>query len=103
MTAEAVRLQEPGAVQNAGAKGGAVGRCRFGRESAIRFAWNQAFRLNVPLPHEAPIEISATVSEAVANAFGKKKALPKEGSLVVLRDIAGALERGPGVWRPLLK
>jgi hypothetical protein len=27
---------------------------------------------------------------SVANAFEKKKALPKEGSLVVLRDIAGA-------------
>ena len=36
------------------------------------------------------IEISATVSEAVANAFEKQKALPKEGSLVIVRDIAGA-------------
>jgi hypothetical protein len=36
------------------------------------------------------IEITATVSEAVASAFEQKKALPKEGSLVVLRDIAGA-------------
>jgi hypothetical protein len=36
------------------------------------------------------IEISATVSEAVAKAFEKKEALPKEGFLVVLRDIAGA-------------
>ena len=36
------------------------------------------------------IEISATVSEAVAGAFEKQKALPKEGSLVVVRDIAGA-------------
>ena len=32
------------------------------------------------------IEISATVSEAVADAFEKQKALPKEGSLVVLRE-----------------
>ena len=39
---------------------------------------------------ERRIEISATVSEAVANAFEKKKALPKEGSLVLLKDIAGA-------------
>jgi hypothetical protein len=31
-----------------------------------------------------------TVSEAVADAFEKKEALPKEGSLVVPRDIAGA-------------
>jgi hypothetical protein len=30
------------------------------------------------------------VSEAVASALEKKKALPKEGSLLVLRDIAGA-------------
>jgi hypothetical protein len=36
------------------------------------------------------IEIPATVSEAVVNAFENKKALPKEGSLVVVRDIAGA-------------
>ena len=36
------------------------------------------------------IEISATVSEAVADAFEKQKALPEEGSLVVVRDIAGA-------------
>jgi hypothetical protein len=39
---------------------------------------------------ERRIEISATVSDAVADAFEKQKALPKEGSLVVLRDIAGA-------------
>jgi hypothetical protein len=31
-----------------------------------------------------------TVSETVADAFEKQKALPEEGSLVVLRDIAGA-------------
>jgi hypothetical protein len=36
------------------------------------------------------IEISATVSEAVANAFEDAKALEKEGSIVVVRDIAGA-------------
>jgi hypothetical protein len=30
------------------------------------------------------------ISEAVATAFEKKRALSKEGSLVVLRDIAGA-------------
>jgi hypothetical protein len=39
---------------------------------------------------ERRIEISATVSEAIANAFEKQKALPKEDSLVVVRDIAGA-------------
>jgi hypothetical protein len=39
---------------------------------------------------ERKIEISATVSEAVAGAFEKQKALPKEGSLVVLREVAGA-------------
>jgi hypothetical protein len=38
---------------------------------------------------ERRIEISATVSEAIAKAFDNKKPLPKEGSLVVLRDIAG--------------
>ncbi len=36
------------------------------------------------------IEISATVSEAVANAFENAKALQMEGSAVVVRDIAGA-------------
>ena len=36
------------------------------------------------------MEISATVSETVANAFEKQKALPKEGSLVILREIAEA-------------
>jgi len=36
------------------------------------------------------LPLSATVSEAVAGAFEKQKALPKEGSLVVVRDIAGA-------------
>jgi siderophore synthetase component len=39
---------------------------------------------------ERRIEITATVTEAVASAFEQKKALPKEGSLVVLTDIAGA-------------
>ena len=36
------------------------------------------------------IELSATVSEAVADAFENTKALRKEGSVVVVRDIAGA-------------
>ncbi len=36
------------------------------------------------------IELSATVSEAVADAFDNTKALHKEGSVVVVRDIAGA-------------
>ena len=36
------------------------------------------------------IEISATVSDAVAGAFEKQKALPKEGLLVVPREVAGA-------------
>ena len=36
------------------------------------------------------VEISATVSEAVAAAFEDTTALQKEGSVVVPRDIAGA-------------
>jgi hypothetical protein len=36
------------------------------------------------------IEISASVSEAIANAFENTKALQKEGSVVVAREIAGA-------------
>ncbi len=36
------------------------------------------------------IELSATVSDAVANAFENTRALQKEGSMVVPRDIAGA-------------
>jgi hypothetical protein len=51
----------------------------------------EAFELQILYDKaERRIEISATVSEAIANAFENKKALPKEGSLVVLRDIAGA-------------
>ena len=36
------------------------------------------------------IEISATVSTTIADAFENAKALQKEGSVVVARDIAGA-------------
>ena len=51
----------------------------------------EAFELQILYDKaERRIEISATVSETVAAAFEKKEALPKEGSLVVLRDIAGA-------------
>jgi CRISPR/Cas system CMR subunit Cmr4 (Cas7 group RAMP superfamily) len=51
----------------------------------------EAFELQILYDRaERRIEISATVSEVVANAFEKQKALPKEGSLVVVRDIAGA-------------
>ena len=51
----------------------------------------QAFELEILYDKAGrTIEISATVSEAVANAFEKQRALPKEGSLVVVRDIAGA-------------
>jgi hypothetical protein len=39
---------------------------------------------------ERRVELSATVSEAVADAFENAKALQMEGSSVVLRDIAGA-------------
>jgi hypothetical protein len=51
----------------------------------------EAFELEILYDKaDRKIEISATVSEAVANAFEKQKALPEEGSLVVVRDIAGA-------------
>ena len=51
----------------------------------------EAFELQIHYDKaERKLEISATVSEAVANAFEKQKALPKEGSLVVLREVAGA-------------
>jgi len=36
------------------------------------------------------IELTATVSEAVAEAFENTKALRREGSVVAVRDIAGA-------------
>ena len=39
---------------------------------------------------ERRVEISATVSEAVAQAFENTKDLPQEVSRVTLRDIAGA-------------
>ena len=51
----------------------------------------EAFELQILYDKaERRIEISATVSEAIANVFERQKALPKEGSLVVVRDIAGA-------------
>jgi hypothetical protein len=51
----------------------------------------QAFELQILYDKAGrKIEISAAVSKAVAEAFEKQKALPKEGSLVVVRDIAGA-------------
>jgi hypothetical protein len=39
---------------------------------------------------ERRVELTATVSEAVADAFENAKALQMEGSSVVARDIAGA-------------
>ncbi len=52
---------------------------------------DEAFELEIAYDKaERRIEISATTSEAVANAFEKQKALPKEGSLVVVREVAGA-------------
>ena len=58
---------------------------------AVRRQVFEAFELEIRYDKaERRIEISATVSEAVATAFEKQKALPKEGSLVVVRDIAGA-------------
>lgn len=36
------------------------------------------------------VELAATVSESVADAFENTKALRREGSVVVPRDIAGA-------------
>ncbi len=51
----------------------------------------QAFELEILYDKaERRIEISATVSEAVADAFEKQKTLPKEGQLVLATDIAGA-------------
>jgi site-specific DNA recombinase len=51
----------------------------------------QAFDLQIAYDKaERRIEISATVSEAIADAFQNAKALQKEGSAVVVRDIAGA-------------
>jgi hypothetical protein len=51
----------------------------------------QAFELEVLYDKaDRKIVISATISEAVASAFEKQKALPEEGSLVVVNDIAGA-------------
>jgi post-segregation antitoxin (ccd killing protein) len=51
----------------------------------------QAFDLQIAFDKaERGIEISATVSEALAEAFENAKALQKEGSAVVVKDIAGA-------------
>jgi site-specific DNA recombinase len=51
----------------------------------------EAFCLQIRYDNiERRIEISATISEAVAKAFEKTKDLPEEVSRVTLRDIAGA-------------
>ncbi len=51
----------------------------------------EAFELRIAYDKvEGRIEVSVTMSEAVANAFEGTKALQKEGSMVVPRDIAGA-------------
>ncbi len=50
----------------------------------------EAFELRVAYDKvERRIEVSATVSEAVAEAFDDKKALLAEGLPVTVRDIAG--------------
>jgi hypothetical protein len=51
----------------------------------------QAFDLQINYDKPARrVEISATVSEAIADAFENAKALRLEGSQVVVEDIAGA-------------
>ena len=51
----------------------------------------QAFELQIAYDKaERRIEVSATVSQAIADAFENVKALQKEGSQVVVTDIAGA-------------
>ena len=51
----------------------------------------EAFELQIA--YDKPggrLELTATVSEAVAEAFENTKALRREGSVVAVRDIAGA-------------
>ena len=51
----------------------------------------EAFELQIRYDRiERRIEISATVSEAIADALENAKALRKEGLSVVVTDIAGA-------------
>ena len=51
----------------------------------------EAFELQIAYDKaEGRVELTATVSEAVADAFEITKALRREGSVVVPRDIAGA-------------
>ncbi len=52
----------------------------------------EAFELQIAYDKAGgSVELSATVSEAVADAFENTKALRREGSVVVPRDIAGGL------------
>ena len=67
----------------------------FGDELArsclyVRRRWQHFHQYFAPLQQGPTVGLGHLVSQAVASAFKNKKALPKEGSLVVLRDIAGA-------------
>jgi hypothetical protein len=62
-----------------------------GTPAALKRQVFEAFCLEVRYDKvERRIEISATVSEAVAKAFENAKDLPEEVSSVTTRDIAGA-------------
>jgi hypothetical protein len=64
-----------------GASAARLRRDLRGRAGALRSAYDKA---------EHRVELTATVSEAVADAFENAKALQAEGSSVVVTEIAGA-------------
>jgi hypothetical protein len=58
---------------------------------AVRRRVYESFALQIAYDKaEGRVELTATVSEAVADAFENAKALQKEGLSVVATDIAGA-------------
>ncbi len=66
------------------------GRCAR-RRPAVKRQVFESFDLQIAYDKaERRVELTATVSEAVADAFENAKALQAEGSGVVVRDIAGA-------------
>ena len=68
----------------------AVAHCVSMAPVAVRRQVYESFALQIAYDKaEGRVELTATVSEAVADAFENAKALQKEGLSVVATDIAG--------------
>ncbi len=68
-----------------------LGKALRGASPEIKRQVFESFDLQIAYDKaERRVELTATVSEAVADAFENAKALQAQGCLVVARDIAGA-------------